>query len=144
MKQEDKDFLVLDLCARLPYGVKMVYKEPEYGIISTHTLSNLEVWNCELKDALVVCDRGHHKYSLGESLLGDSCLPYLRPMSSMTDNEKMKYVTLTNLNTDEFGVPYREITLEALDWLNKNHFDYRRLIEKGLALEAPDGMYNII
>ena len=34
------------------------------------------------------------------------------------------------------------VLMVQTDWLNKHHFDYRGLIEKGLALEAPEGMYN--
>ena len=64
--------------------------------------------------------------------------PYLRPMSSMTEEEENKY---NSLNGYEKGIfPHTE---EAFDWLNAHHFDYRGLIEKGLALEAPEDMYNI-
>jgi hypothetical protein len=59
-------------------------------------------------------------------------------MSSMTEEE--------GLIAEEMGC---ETTLEDwqkvnyIDWLNAHHFDYRGLIEKGLAIEAPEGMYNI-
>ena len=56
--------------------------------------------------------------------------PYLRPMSSMTEEEKKECLKIT--------------FVEATDWLNSHHLDYRGLIEKGLALEAPPGMYEII
>ena len=61
-------------------------------------------------------------------------LPYLRPMSSMTEEERKEYQAFFNYD----GVEYPE---EYIDWLNAHHFDYRGLIEKGLALEAPEGMY---
>ena len=64
-----------------------------------------------------------------------NCKPYLRPMSSMTEKEKEEYQAFFNYD----GVEYPE---EYIDWLNKHHFDYRGLIKKGLALEAPEGMYN--
>jgi hypothetical protein len=56
----------------------------------------------------------------------------------MTGSERIIYEELS-LYHEEFGeyVP----TLETFDWLNAHHFDYRGLIEKGLALEAPEGMY---
>ena len=60
--------------------------------------------------------------------------PYLRPMSSMTEEEKLEYVIAWDSRQ-----PY--LPTEAMDWLNEYHFDYRDLIEKGLALEAPEGMY---
>ena len=63
--------------------------------------------------------------------------PYLRPISSITEEEK-----------EYFGIPFTSEglvtltdTVECMDWLNAHHFDYRGLIEKGLALEAPKGMY---
>lgn len=60
--------------------------------------------------------------------------PYLRSMSSMTEEEEKQFQDV-NL----YELPYM---VEGLDWLNAHHFDYRGLIEKGLALEAPEGMYN--
>ena len=56
--------------------------------------------------------------------------PYLRPMSSMSEEEYQ-----------EFGYDVLRYTPREFDWLNAHHFDYRGLIEKGLALEAPEGMY---
>ena len=55
-------------------------------------------------------------------------------MSSMTEEEKLEYVVVWDSRQ-----PY--LPTEAMDWLNAHHFDYRGLIEKGLALEAPEGMY---
>ena len=62
--------------------------------------------------------------------------PYLRPMSSMTEEELDKYEEL------EWAGDFETLSLPLLDWLNRKMFDYRGLIEKGLALEAPEGMYN--
>ena len=59
--------------------------------------------------------------------------PYLRPMSSMTEEEKGEYYNSYDWEYFEEGTSF--------DWLNENHFDYRGLIKKGLALEAPDNMY---
>ena len=67
--------------------------------------------------------------------------PYLRPMSSMTDEEEKEY---RNIDNRSYSCPidYAHIPAsERIDWLNKNHFDYRGLIPKGLALEAQEGMY---
>lgn len=66
--------------------------------------------------------------------------PYLRPMSSMTEEERdevkkhMKREQIVN-------VVFYHATEKTYDWYNAHHFDYRGLIEKGLALEAPEGMY---
>lgn len=63
--------------------------------------------------------------------------PYLRPMSSMTEEEKKELN-----NVLEFQYYSDDSCMcESTDWLNAHHFDYRGLIEKGLALEAPEGMY---
>ena len=74
----------------------------------------------------------------------DEVKPYLRPMNSMSEEEKMEYLTLTRLQYNENEEPYREITIESIDWLDKNRFDYRGFIVKGFALEAKEGMYGKI
>ncbi len=137
MTQEDKNLLLKDLCARVPY-VTFVYVE-------WHETEELEICEgCEDDEeepnihTLISCDY------YGECDLDDNLYktiydikPYLRPISSMTEEEK-----------EDFGVPFTSEglvtladTVECMDWLNKHHFDYRGLIPKGLALEAPDNMY---
>jgi hypothetical protein len=116
MKQEDKDLLIKDLCSRLPYGVKV---------------------------------RGNYSYSDGDKIIDDiqtkvldiydidwvinniEIKPYLFPLSSMTEEQEEEY---NDLNGYELGCfPHTE---EALDYLIKNHFDYRGLIPKGLAIDC--------
>ena len=67
--------------------------------------------------------------------------PYLRPMSSMTEEEKKEYDEFEFISASHFahGIEAGELT----EWLNSHHFDYRGLIEKGLALPAPEGMYEV-
>ena len=68
-----------------------------------------------------------------------NCFPYLRPMSSMTEEERKELTEINcqgNLAEHKYAVFYR-----SQDWLNAHHFDYRGLIEKGLAFEAPIEMY---
>lgn len=115
MIQEQKQLLLIDLCARLPYGF-IIYRLSDNA--------NLKISN--------IGDFAHFlEYSEGEEFK-----LYLRPMSSMTDEEENKY---NSLNAYEIGIfPQTE---EAFDWLNAHHFDYRGLIEKGLAIEAPEDMY---
>ena len=86
----------------------------------------------------------------------DYIKPYLRPMPSMTDEEKKEFIRNAGYEVEESingrhyeyylkdfcgteDNPY--VNVDAIDWLNERHFDYRCLIEKGLALEAPEGMY---
>lgn len=67
--------------------------------------------------------------------------PYLRPMSSMTEEEKEELrnsnMVIAISTSGDVGT-----TVIGFDWLNAHHFDYRGLIEMGLALESPEGMYN--
>lgn len=80
------------------------------------------------------------------------CKPYLRPMSSMTEDEIKELSKILNYEfyiDDDFALAAEDdrhrIRLDLcegyIDWLNSHHFDYRELIEKGLALEAPEDMY---
>jgi hypothetical protein len=66
--------------------------------------------------------------------------PYLRPMSSMTKEEWNDYKSTWKLIEHDLEDTY-EPCIESFDWLNANYFDYRGLIDKGLAIEAPEGMY---
>ena len=121
MTQEDKELLLKDLCARLPYGVKydIVLDDGEYGSGGV-LYDDLKNGYLDIEDLHIV-------------------RPYLRPMSSMTEEENHTYWCM-NANPGT-GVDYIVFAPELIDWLNAHHFDYRGLIEKGLAIEAPDGMY---
>ena len=123
MTQEDKELLLRDLCARLPYYPICEYewkKIPPNGTsgyvgeLSTYTFEQFQI-----------CD----EY---EDVPIKSIRPYLRPMSSMTKEERQEYGL----------VLCDELSINQYDWLNAHHFDYRGLIDKGLALEASEGMYN--
>ena len=65
-------------------------------------------------------------------------------MSSMTEEEKKEFTGFASISQHRFFIGdsyFWYNTYEEEDWLNEHHFDYRGLIEKGLALEAPEGMY---
>ena len=134
MKQEDKQLLLQDLCARIPYGVKIFYS-------TTVPIAELKTINTE-KGICIAYDCSqwyrHSKWHI------ENIKPYLRSMSSMTEEEEEEFVSFTD-TMFRYGKDNNLccFPLDAIDWLNKNHFDYRGLIEKGLALEAPEGMYNI-
>ena len=127
MAQEDKSLLLKDLCARSPYGVK--------GII-TYDKSNT-IFTVEGIDNNVL------HLSDAEECYVEDFKPYLRPMSSMTSEELLEYISLKESIIAIDDITYFFETYESIDWLNSHHLDYRGLIEKGLALEAPEGMYNI-
>ena len=148
MTQEEKILLLQDLCGRLPYGVIVDYKENEYDS-RQWKISTLHAPAYSQSGSLISTDNeGWIEYeeykgcgmSTGSSPLHiEKNLPFLRPMSSMTEEEKKEY--------DVFCIkPYlgidEEMACNFIDWLNKKMFDYRGLIPMGLALEAPKGMYN--
>lgn len=136
--QEEKELLLEDLCGRLPYGVKILYK----GWDSDH--------GCEfttVEDLIGIDDRFIHtlwrgerdKHSIVEPLSIIDYKPYLRPLSSMTDEEREEYSLFIGKKN---GHSYFIDPISQMGWLNKNMFDYRELIPKGLANKAPEGMYN--
>ena len=124
MTREYKELLLEDLCARLPYAVKFMYNKNIY------TIKGLD---------LIVTDEDDWEYAVTAKDIApieiDFIKPYLFPLSSMTEEQKM---LLKQQNwciaTSTSGTV--ETTVEGIDWLNKNHFDYRGLIEKGLAIDA--------
>jgi hypothetical protein len=130
MAQEEKELLIRDICGRLPYGVKVQIDFGEYCI---------KYGIDRYIDDTVICVYPE-TFEIGVNNEDQACdiedvKPYLRPMSSMTEEEKNIYEYNRNSNV--------EVVRTALfDWLNKKMFDYRGLIEKGLAIEAPEGMYN--
>lgn len=124
MTQENKQLLLKDLCGRFPYGV-MMKVTPEGGGPGGVESYDMKL-NIELLD--VFPD------------FADAFKPYLRPMSSMTEEEKLK------LDDMEFEIAHLKFTTYAhecmiLDYLYSRHLDVRGLIPMGLALEATEDMY---
>jgi len=130
MKQKDKnkELLLKDLSARLPY----------HTIVSTGE-EDLELVKVDILNGVV--------YLFSESFLEfdiSEVKPYLRPMSSMTEEERNEYFDFRSQELQRVAfaeVGREEAISEVMDWLLSHHFDIRGLIEKGLALEAPKGMY---
>ena len=123
MTQSDKELLLKDLSARLPYGVKMNHiAENEH---SPKTLIGVA------KDMITLQGLGGYEF-----VDVDHYKPYLFPMSSMTEEQLQYYRWLQCTALDALGNTLYFDCYDSLDWLNKNHFDYRGLIPKGLALDA--------
>ena len=121
MTQEDKELLLKDLCARLPYGVKFNFNGNVY------TLSGIdECVDDEWNWVKCLCSKGISPIDI------EYCKPYLFPMSSIIKRD------LQDFDKHFIAVSGRDIicSTDGYDWLNKNHFDYRGLIEKSLALDA--------
>ena len=137
MIQEDKELLLTDLCARLRYGIKCHFK---YG-----TSEGDIILKC-IDGNVARFDYGW--YGKFHVIIDPQYIkPYLRPMSSMTKEEKNEYrmfidYSYNDFTSESFPCVYVDKINDYLDWLNKNKFDYRGLIPMGLALEAPEGMYN--
>lgn len=110
MTNENKQLLLIDLCARLPY-------KPYIEIVDEDGNAHDEV---ELEPHHINTARYDESISIR---------PYLRPLSSMTEEEASGLTHLIRESWEFYG------------YLDAHHFDYRGLIEKGLALEAPEGMY---
>lgn len=135
MTQEDKELLLKDLCARLPYRVVCKCYHTEFNEWDGEPFVAEYDDILENIDAIGNCLAGGFSYDIEEFK------PYLRPMSSMTEEEYKEYYKTFRAESYGRGYVYVE-SVKSFDWLNKHHFDYRGLIEKGLALEAPKGMYN--
>ena len=130
MEREDKELLLKDLCARLPYGVKAKY----YGSAE----------ECECCDTIEGIYPMDDEIVIGQyGLSVDMIKPYLFPLSSMSDEQKKEYNRLKHevpVYHYEYGDVIEEVELfdspESFEYLIENHFDYRGLIEKGLAIDA--------
>jgi len=142
MTQEEKDLLLKDLCGRLPYGVMY---ETKYG---PRIINDLFIYS----NGPVYTDHNVGDYNEVYGIELGHIKPYLRPMSSMTEEEEKELSIILNYEfyvDDDFALVAEDdrhrIRLELcdgyIDWLNAHHFDFRNLIEKGLALEAPEDMY---
>jgi hypothetical protein len=140
MTEEEKRLLFRDLVARLPY-TPMVNLRGKAGydrkLVSVHrytTRSEFEIVVNSDDDE----DYMPHNFEI------DIVKPYLRSMSSMTEEEMLDFHENGGALTHylKYDIDLDSLTVSAIDWLNEHHFDYRGLIGKGLALEAPDGMYN--
>ena len=147
MTQEQKYLVLKDLSARLPYGVK--------GLVTFH--KNMTETREEVR---IIDGKLYDRFAKYQNSWYDNVTikPYLFPLSSMTEEQKEEYysladdVTLKRGEGSYFGIKihciklgisdnphegvWDDVDLDAIDWLNKNHFDYRGLIEKGLAIDV--------
>ena len=124
MTQEDKELLLKDLCARLPYGLKVKCEKYSFPVTILYAGNIDEVKFKETGGIEYIC----------------AIKPYLRPMSSMTEEELKEFRAchcVYDLHPD-FQPMMCNIANEQsmFDWLNAHHFDYRGLISMGLAIDA--------
>lgn len=155
----NEELLLIDLLGRLSHNVKIRLGDYDYEVCGYNSEKEMpvKIW--------YYYDSNSTLKSYVDVYLADYC-PYLRPLSSMTEDEAKELSILCGIKdilsikiTDEYidfivddgvcssvtmTIWYDEIisSIEIFNWCNKNHFDYCRLIPKGLAIEAPNGMYN--
>ena len=122
MNQEDKELLLKDLCARLPYRVKCSFGVDD----AVYEITGVNPTCCGASEIQAT----HVKSSVNGDFRLNSCKPYLFSLSSMTEEQYKTYCEL------EHSGDMEHLSLPLLEWLNKNYFDYRGLIEKGLAINA--------
>ena len=149
MTQEDKELLLKDLCARLPYGVKAQVTgwDEEKGEVKVP----LKIYSINT-DGYVYFETNDYDVNY---LPIEACRLYLRPMSSMTEEEFDKLKEYSELKYDQLDLASFQngtykcldfylsevpsyVVILVFDWLNKNHFDYRGLIPMGLAIEVTE------
>ena len=129
MTQEDKALLLKDLCARLPYGVKVLVDNKHWCDFNGRTPSE------------ITFDNSYRLLFLGTEL--GYVKPYLFPLSSMSEEQKQEYTYIMNYispddtdNLKEGEFIYVEQFTQLMHFYNINHLDYRGLIPMGLAIDA--------
>ena len=132
MTQEEKELLFKDLCARLPYNTIC---QVEFKNCGKYENKNMTLSGIFKDEAYFTVENG--------SVYSSSYKPYLFSLSSMTEEQKAEYYLLCN-HVSTYHYEYGDIvddiefcdSWESIDYLNANYFDYRGLIEKGLAIDA--------
>lgn len=136
MRQEDKELLLKDLCSRLPYGVKI---ELTWWVMGEGTCIN------------TILEPDHIEQLLNDEDGDTEIKPYLRPMSSMTEEEFTNLKDYSGLKYDQLDLASFQngtykcldfylsevpsaVVIKVFDWLNRYHFDYRNLIQMSLAI----------
>lgn len=124
MTNEEKQLLLIDLCARLPYRPIILWQ----GKIDTHLTIGII-------------------HLMEKSIAPPDVKPYLRPLSTITKEEEKEFNKVLELELKALEGPEGHTVDQAasstftIDFYNRYHFDYRGLIPMGLALEAPEDMY---
>ena len=132
MAPEEKQLLLQDLCARIPHRTFVCLNPGAYNKPEICALTGVHGEQIHL-------DVDTDPFRI------NNIKPYLRSMSSMTEEEKKEFQAchcIYELHPDFQPMMCNLANeLNMFDWLLAHHFDFRGLIDKGLALEAPAGMY---
>ena len=125
MNKEEKELLLRDLCNRLPYNVMCQVEFKEDGKYNSKVMLLSGIFTDEA-----------YFTTKGGSIYSNEYKPYLFPLSSMTDEEQRILDSMCNGVEMVSRLSGLKMFDKAFNWLNENHFDYRGLIEKGLAIDA--------
>ena len=117
----EKELLLKDLCARLPYNVICQVEFKENGKYNSKVMLLSGIFTDEA-----------YFTTKGGSIYSNEYKPYLFPLSSMTEEQKQEYQHITErwMYDSSYSIS------DSIDWLNANHFDYRNLIQMNLAIDA--------
>lgn len=147
MKKSDKKTILKTLCERLPYGVKVLHQGWNYDWDDEMSYV-LTVTGIDTKGEIIQYDFNGEKetHSYGDPL--DIDLPILRPMATMTDEERDEVtqicydidLTKEGISIIKQNLPYQKVSA-VMDWLKARHFDYDDLIGRKLAVEDFSGVY---
>jgi len=153
LSKEEKELILRELCARLPYGIVINVGDKDLKLDKKHQCIGV-LYPEDCSDEFNERNNNASFYIvISGCYYGEEIKPYLRPMSSMTEEEFFEYRRI-KFSKVTYREEYKRIDVgkyhnvgiipidEYLDWLNAHNFDYRGLIEKGLALEAPKDMYS--
>ena len=121
MTQEDKELLLKDLCARLPYNVICQVEFKENGKYNSKVMLLSGIFTDEA-----------YFTTKGGSIYSNEYKPYLFHLSSMTEEQKQEYQHITErwMYDSSYSIS------DSIDWLNAHHFDYRNPIQMNLAIDA--------
>ncbi len=146
MTKEERQLLLNDLCGRLPYGLNVSFKYNGHYCRGTVISVGYGVTqSCDL--GIWPFDKEYNYVNPKDIVyinIDEVCRLFLRPPSSMTEEERSNlrvYCGTQEGITYDIGVAGAINSPAVIDFLNAHYFDYRGLIEKGLAFEAPEGMY---
>jgi hypothetical protein len=140
MTRNYKDILLKELSARMPYGLKVqcddylfTFDENHMGVGAVYT----DYYGKPLESPNII---------LSGCYYGDDIKPYLYPLSSMTEEQYEEFIRISGWDVDIddvrrgkfscIGYVGLDYIYDTIDWFNKNHFDYRELIQMGLAIDA--------
>jgi hypothetical protein len=139
MTQEEKQLLLADLCARLPYKIFAQWHHKALNKFRNVKIMKISIYGKNIDDYYInVLCQPEPGVDYEASIV--DIKPYLRPIDSMTEEENNEYALFYRAFSCSL---YERESIERVDWLHAHHFDYRGLIKKGLAWEAPEGMYDI-